>query len=180
MDVNNYLEEYFNKKEEIEMAMASIDEKLKKFRDENYPLMKFCENMFLFDSQENMQIHKPGLNGWVKQYEQTDISKSQREGFRQSYTVYNPETKEELYKAYMTPKMGPIKHSIDAVYMNGIPYVLCEIRRGNINDLHGRIDVAVRYINEKNHIVEQKLLILDDVIIDGKTFHKRFSEWYGN
>lgn len=75
-----------------------------------------------------------------------------------------------------------LRHILDLIdeYMNGIPYVLCEIRRDNINDLHGRIDVAVRYINEKNHIVEQKLLILDDAIIDGKTFHKRFSEWYGN
>lgn len=154
MDVNNYLEEYFNKKEEIGLVIASIDEKLEKFRNENYPLIKFCENMFLFDSQEDMRLHKPGLNGWVKQYEQTDISKSQREGFRQSYTVYNPETKEELYKAYMTPKMGPIKHSIDAVYVNG---TLIGTGIGVIKNIYEEIDKQYRMIENEKIAAEKEL-----------------------
>ena len=57
------------------------------------------------------------------------------------------------------------------------PYTICEMRQDNVNDPHGRIDIEVRYTNENNRIIHQKLLILDDELIDGSTFHKRYEEF---
>lgn len=41
-----------------------------------------------------------------------------------------------------------------------------------------RIDVEICYTNAKGFLVQQKLLILKGEVIDGETFHKRFSEFY--
>ena len=63
-------------------------------------------------------------------------------------------------------------------YMGAIPYNIAEIRQDNILDPLGRIDVEVRF--EKNGLmISQKLLILNDELIDGKTFHSRYEELYG-
>lgn len=63
-------------------------------------------------------------------------------------------------------------------YMKDIPYTIQEIRQDDVNDKHGRIDIEIRYVNKNNVAVQQKLLILDNELIDGLTFHKRFKEWY--
>ena len=63
-------------------------------------------------------------------------------------------------------------------YMKGVPYTIHEIRQDDVNDKHGRIDIEIRYVNKNNVTVQQKLLILDNELIDGPTFHKRFKEWY--
>lgn len=60
-----------------------------------------------------------------------------------------------------------------------VPYTIHEIRQDNVHDLNGRVDIEVCYNNEKNQQVRQKLLILNNELIDGKTFHKRYDEWYG-
>jgi len=60
-----------------------------------------------------------------------------------------------------------------------VPYTIHEIRQDNVHDLNGRVDIEVCYNNEKNQQVRQKLLILNNELIDGKTFHKRHDEWYG-
>ena len=72
-----------------------------------------------------------------------------------------------------------LRHILNLIdgYMT-VPYTIHEIRQDDIKDPHGRIDIEVRFMNEKNHLIQQKLLILDDELIDGKTFHKRFKEWY--
>jgi len=57
-------------------------------------------------------------------------------------------------------------------YMS-IPYQIKEIWRDDVNDKNGRIDIEVEYIDNKKHLIRQKLLILNDELIDGKTFHKR-------
>lgn len=63
-------------------------------------------------------------------------------------------------------------------YMNEKPYHICEIRQDDVNDKHGRVDIEIRYTDENHRLYEQKLLILNDEVIDGRTFHKRYSEWY--
>ena len=59
-----------------------------------------------------------------------------------------------------------------------VPYTIHEIRQDDIKDPHERIDIEIRFKDETNRLIQQKLLILDDEVIDGKTFHKRFKEWY--
>ncbi len=57
-------------------------------------------------------------------------------------------------------------------------YRICEIRRDNIDDRNNRIDIEVEYLDSKGHLIHQKLLILNDELIDGKAFHERHDEWY--
>lgn len=73
-----------------------------------------------------------------------------------------------------------IKHILELIdgYMAEIPYTIHEIRQDDVNDKHGRIDIEIRYVDDGNCLIQQKLLILDNELIDGKTFHKRYSEWY--
>ncbi len=73
------------------------------------------------------------------------------------------------------------RHILDLIdkYMNGKPYHICEIRQENIKDPVGRIDIIIKYIALNGLSVQQKLLILKDELIDGKTFHARYNEWYG-
>lgn len=65
-------------------------------------------------------------------------------------------------------------------YMAGKKYDILEIRQENVKDPVERIDIEVAFVDENNHLMGQKLLILNDELIDGLTFHKRFDEWYGD
>ena len=58
------------------------------------------------------------------------------------------------------------------------PYYICEIRRDDVSDKHGRIDVEIELVDEHNHWIRQKLLIMDGELIDGAAFHARCREWY--
>ena len=58
------------------------------------------------------------------------------------------------------------------------PYYISEIRRDDMYDEHGRIDIEIEYQNKNGQLVRQKLLILNGELIDGLAFHKRHSEWY--
>lgn len=71
------------------------------------------------------------------------------------------------------------RHILDLIdgYRNA-PYNICEIRRDDIHDEHGRIDIEIEYINDHGHWIRQKLLILNGELIDGAAFHTRHSEWY--
>lgn len=73
-----------------------------------------------------------------------------------------------------------LRHILDLIdgYMDGTPYTIHEIRQDNVKDAHRRIDIEIRFTDEKNYLIQQKLLILNDELIDGKTFHKRCKEWY--
>lgn len=58
-------------------------------------------------------------------------------------------------------------------------YNILTIRQDNVKDPNGRIDIEVEYVDTASkHLIHQKLLILNNEVIDGKTFHKRYSEWY--
>lgn len=71
------------------------------------------------------------------------------------------------------------RHILDLIdnYMK-VPYTIAEIRQDDINDKYGRIDIEVVFNNKEGCPIQQKLLILNDELIDGETFHKRFKEWY--
>ena len=75
-----------------------------------------------------------------------------------------------------------IRHLMDLLdgYMGDKPYHICEFWRSDINEKNGRIDVEIGYIGDKGIPIRQKLLILNDEVIDGKTFHERHDEWYGD
>ena len=74
------------------------------------------------------------------------------------------------------------RHIFDLIdgYMKGTPYTIQEIEQDDITDRLGRIDIQIRYNNEQGYLMEKKLLILNDELIDGKTFHERYDEWYGH
>ena len=56
---------------------------------------------------------------------------------------------------------------------------LCSVDDNTWSDQKNkRYDVWIRYYKE-GHFWEQKLLILKGQILDGKEFHKRYSEFYG-
>ena len=78
---------------------------------------------------------------------------------------------------FTADKLRRILDLIDE-YMKNVPYIIHEIRQDNVADKHGRIDIEIRYVNKANCVIQQKLLILDDELIDGKEFHRRFKEWY--
>ena len=80
---------------------------------------------------------------------------------------------------FTSDKMRHILDLIDG-YMNGKEYTIAEIRQDDIYDKHGRIDIEIRYTDERNFLIQQKLLILDDELIDGNTFHKRYHDGIGS
>lgn len=41
-----------------------------------------------------------------------------------------------------------------------------------------RFDIVIRYPDKNGTLIEQKLLMLKDEVIDGEEFHKRYSEFY--
>lgn len=63
-------------------------------------------------------------------------------------------------------------------YRKGKPYAIKEMWRDDVKDPNGRIDVEIMYEGEDGKMYEQKLLILKGEVIDGLTFHERYSEWY--
>lgn len=73
------------------------------------------------------------------------------------------------------------RHILDLLdgYMKDIPYTIHKIWQDNVKDEFGRVDIEVRYVDEKNNLIQQKLLILNDELIDGNMFHERYDEWYG-
>ncbi len=75
-----------------------------------------------------------------------------------------------------------IRHLMDLLdgYMGDKPYHICEFWRSDVNEKNGRIDVEIGYIGDKGIPIRQKLLILNDEVIDGKAFHERHDEWYGD
>ncbi len=62
----------------------------------------------------------------------------------------------------------------------GIKASLYEVedQSSNPGEKNERFDVEIRYFNEKNILIQQKLLILNGEVVDGKEFHKRFNEFY--
>ena len=62
-------------------------------------------------------------------------------------------------------------------YMS-LPYNICEIRRDDVNDKHGRYDIEIEYRDTNNHPIRRKLLILNGELINGAMFHARHNEWY--
>lgn len=58
--------------------------------------------------------------------------------------------------------------------------VLCSFEDARWEDpANQRFDIVIEYIDDDTcHRVRQKLLILKGEVIDGNTFHKRFSEFY--
>lgn len=83
----------------------------------------------------------------------------------------NPETVTSGY-------LSSILYLLDR-YM-GRPYAIREIRRDDVEDPNGRVDIEVEYLDENSRMIRQKLLILNGEVIDGLTFHKRYKEWYGD
>lgn len=75
--------------------------------------------------------------------------------------------------------VSELSHILDLLdkYMTK-PCTIREIRRDDINDPHGRIDIEIAFYDANKMEIHQKLLILDDEVIDGVTFHKRYKEWY--
>ena len=75
-----------------------------------------------------------------------------------------------------------IRHIIDLLdgYMGETEYSIYRAWKDDISDEHGRIDIEIRYLNKDETLIQQKLLILNDEVIDGEMFHKRYREWYGN
>lgn len=65
-------------------------------------------------------------------------------------------------------------------YMDGKDYTIQEIRIDDVNDPHGRVDIEIRTTDSRKCLYQQKLLILNNEVIDGITFHERYREWYKN
>ena len=59
-----------------------------------------------------------------------------------------------------------------------IPYRIVRIWRDDTKDKNGRIDIEIEYTNDECCQICQKLLILNNELIDGKAFHERHDEWY--
>lgn len=74
-------------------------------------------------------------------------------------------------------KLRQILRLIDD-YMQNQPYDILDIHEDDLCDPNGRIDIKIRFSRD-GKLIDQKLLILKGELIDGETFHKRFSEWYG-
>ena len=77
---------------------------------------------------------------------------------------------------FTSDKLRRILNLIDG-YMKDIPYTIHEIRQDDTKDKNGRVDIEIRYVDKKNCLVQQKLLILNDELVDGETFHNRYKEW---
>ncbi len=55
---------------------------------------------------------------------------------------------------------------------------LCTIEDSTWEDkTNMRYDIEIRY-NSRGHLIQQKLLMLKGEILDGKSFHERFEEFY--
>lgn len=87
---------------------------------------------------------------------------------------------QDIYGRREHVKPADVRRILDLIdgYMN-TDYEICEIRRDDSIDKNGRIDIEVQYVNKDGATIRQKLLILNDEIIDGLTFHARYKEWFG-
>ena len=88
---------------------------------------------------------------------------------------------EDIYNRWKLADLCEIVCKIKAwTDNNGLPDVeLVEVQDNRLSDKENqRIDVVIRYVNKDNILMEQKLLILKDEVIDGKTFHRRSREFY--
>ena len=57
--------------------------------------------------------------------------------------------------------------------------VLCEVENSVWTDpKNQRYDVVIQYVSDEDKRIRQKLLILKGEVIDGKTFHERYHEFY--
>lgn len=63
-------------------------------------------------------------------------------------------------------------------YMKGTRYAIAEMWENDIKDPNGRIDIEILFENPEHQMIQQKLLVLNGELIDGKTFHARYNEWY--
>lgn len=72
-----------------------------------------------------------------------------------------------------------MRHILDLIdgYMK-VPYTIHDIYIDNVFDKHGRVDITVEFYDQNSMLVQQKLLILDDELIDGPEFHRRYKTWY--
>ena len=61
-----------------------------------------------------------------------------------------------------------IRHIIDLLdnYMGETEYSVYRAWKDDVNDEHGRIDIEIRYLNKDGVLIQQKLLILNDELID--------------
>lgn len=81
------------------------------------------------------------------------------------------------YENFTNTKLRRILDLIDG-YVKNESYTIYEIRQDNVNDPYGRVDIEIGYKNNADTIIRQKLLILNDELIDGNEFHKRYNMWY--
>lgn len=80
-------------------------------------------------------------------------------------------------EAFTSDKIRKILDLLDN-YMGNKPYTIVEMWQDNVKDANDRIDVSIKFENDKGFPIRQKLLILKGELIDGVTFHKRYKEWY--
>lgn len=80
-------------------------------------------------------------------------------------------------ESFTSDKLRKILDLLDN-YMKGKPYTIVEMWQDNVKDINDRIDVSIKFENNKGLPIRQKLLILKGELVDGETFHKRYKEWY--
>lgn len=87
---------------------------------------------------------------------------------------------QDIYGAVERFSANDFRHILDLIdgYMKKRPYYVCEIHRDDIRDPRGRVDIEIEYVDDHGYPIRQKLLILDDEIVDGTMFHKKYSKLY--
>lgn len=72
-----------------------------------------------------------------------------------------------------------LRHILDLIdgYVQS-DYRIISIERDDVRNPLGRIDIQIERRDGEGILFWQKLLILKDELIDGKTFHARFEEFY--
>lgn len=87
---------------------------------------------------------------------------------------------QDIYGRREHVRPADVRRILDLIdgYMDA-DYEICEIRQDDSLDENGRIDIEVQYVDKSNVTIRQKLLILNNEIIDGTTFHMRYKEWFG-
>lgn len=76
-------------------------------------------------------------------------------------------------------KLKEILGKIDD-FLFGKKYFIREIRQDDTNSALQRYDIEVIIEEQDGKLWWQKLLLLNGEVVDGKTFHRRYKEWYGN
>ncbi len=70
-----------------------------------------------------------------------------------------------------------IKEYCDAYEIKDAELVSVEDNSWN-DPANQRVDIEIRYVNEQGYLIQQKLLLMKGMLIDGNEFHKRFHEFY--